>query len=471
MGESEKNPYRSLPGVDELLETALAVESLARAPRGLVTAEIRGDLADTRELIRDAGLDGDKVRNRYAPERFLPRLAERVTERGRRVYIGAINATGVVLHTNLGRALLGEAAREALAGASGYTVLEVDRFSGRRNRREDGVSSLLRELTGAPDATVVNNCAAATLIGLAALAAGKEVIVARGQLVEIGGSYRIPDIMALSGCRMVEVGTTNRVRIADYENAITEDTGLLLKVHPSNFQIVGFTETVELDELVKLGRKRGIPVMDDLGSGCFVDLSPWGLPQEPVVSESVATGASLVTFSGDKLLGGPQAGLVLGEPEAVMKVKKHPYYRAMRPGKLTLSALEATLRAYRDPEAARMELPVLRMLTESPDSLAARAEAFAAVLELPEVELREDVSKVGGGSFSMAELPTTAIAISPGERSCKAVAEALRRCEPPVFVRVQDDRLLVDLRTVQADQEPTLAKALREVLAADDGAD
>jgi L-seryl-tRNA(Ser) seleniumtransferase len=457
------NPYRALPPVDDLLSYALAQESLVDESRQLLVAEIRGDLEDARGAIRDQQLDGEAVQNFYQTDRFLSRLKERVAQRHQRIYIGAINATGVVLHTGLGRAILPKEARDALIDAAGFSILEVDRHSGQRNRREDGIATLLRELTGAPAATVVNNNAAATLIALSALAKGKEVIVARGQLVEIGGSFRIPDILEESGAKLVEVGTTNKVHLRDYENAISDDTGLILKVHTSNYRVVGFTSEVALPDLVALGHKADVMVMDDLGSGALFDLSDYGLPQEPLIQDSVATGAHVITFSGDKLLGGPQAGLIVGLEEAVMKIRRHPLYRAMRPDKLILAALEGALQIYRRPEHVREQIPVINMLTATRSSLDKRARGMLERLQgkvKAELDIIDENSKVGGGAYAVESLPTRCLAVSSTEVSPNELAQRLRDYKTPIFIRIHGDRALLDLRTIRLEQEETVCQAL-----------
>ena len=334
-----------------------------------------------------------------------------------------INATGVVLHTNLGRAPLGRAALARLAlVAARYSNLELDVRTKARGSRYDHVDGLLCRLSGAEASLVVNNNAAAVLLALESLARGREVVVSRGELIEIGGAFRIPDIMARSGARLVEVGTTNRTRLADYASAITPETALLLKVHPSNYRVVGFTESVRTAELAELGRARGVPVLEDLGSGCFLDLRPWGLPREPTVPETVAAGADVVTFSGDKLLGGPQAGIVVGRRALVERLRQNPLNRALRIDKLTLAALEATLRAYEDPATAPREIPTLRMLSESAAVVRRRARrvlrrvpaAARTALGLTVVAGR---SEVGGGALPLAELPTAALALGHRRRT------------------------------------------------------
>jgi L-seryl-tRNA(Ser) seleniumtransferase len=391
----------------------------------------------------------------------------RVEQAGRRSLRRAINATGVVLHTGLGRAVLSKAAADAVAEAArNHSLLEIDPESGERGSRLAHVAGLLRELTGAEDALVVNNCAAAVFFAVGALAAGREVVIARGQLVEIGGSFRIPDVIRSAGARLVEVGTTNKVRLRDYAEAITDQTALLLRVHPSNFRIVGFTEEPSLEELTALGRERGLAVMDDLGSGALIDLSCYGLVAEPTVHASVRAGADVITFSGDKLLGGPQAGLVLGRADLTAKLKRHPLMRVLRVDKLTLSALEATLRLYRDEAIALREVPTLSALTAPADALESRARELAvrlAPLGL-DVVLEAGISQVGGGSLPGEELPTTLVSVRKEGVSTAELARRLRTGEPSVWARIQRDRLVFDLRTVRVEEVVEIVSAVGAAL-------
>lgn len=450
---------RQLPAVDALVSDPAFAGLIDAFGRRLVTDAVRADLQALRAGIA-TGTFEDEVHAFVLPEACAARAARRLEAQARPACGRALNATGVVLHTGLGRAPLSDEARRAVAQACGFAVVEVERDTGQRGRRDDATSALLRELSGAESATAVNNNAGATLITLAALAAGRPVIVSRGQLVEIGGSFRIPDVMAQSGARLVEVGTTNRTHLRDYERALDEhpDAALLLRVHTSNFRVVGFTSEVSTAELAELGRRRGVPVMDDLGSGCFVDLSPMGLPREPRVQDSVAAGAAVITFSGDKLLGGPQAGLIVGQRALVDRVRAHPLYRALRPDKLALAALEATLIAYRDPERAARTLPALKMLTAGVDELEARARAMseALVRAVPSlfVAVVPGASKVGGGSYAVEELPTRLVTIAPpaGWR-LELLARRLRERDPAVFARIHDDRLVLDPRTLLGPDE------------------
>ena len=368
--------------------------------------------------------------------------------------------------------MLAEAAAAAVADvATGYSTLEYDVESGERGSRHAHVEALLCRLTGAEAAMAVNNNAAAVMLAIAGLARGREAIVSRGQLVEIGGSFRIPDIMAESGARMVEVGATNKTHLEDYETALTSNTGLLLKVHSSNFRVVGFTEEVSLAELVHLGARHGVPVMEDQGSGVLFDLQPFGLPYEPTVAESVSAGAAVVTASGDKLLGGPQAGIIVGRWDVISKLKKHPMARAVRLDKLTLAALEATLRLSLDEQQAVVEIPTLRMLTEPARKVRVRAEALAARLretlgDAAQVAIADEIARAGGGSLPLAEIPTVVVAITPRDVAASKL-ETLLRCaaDPAIITRVKGDRVLIDPRTLlSAAEEDEVVARLTTVL-------
>jgi L-seryl-tRNA(Ser) seleniumtransferase len=433
--------YSQLPSVHALADDVGEV-----APRWAVVEAARRLIAVAREAItagRDGAISADAVAQ-LAGQLARPHL--------RRV----INATGVVLHTNLGRAPLSIEARGAIdAAAAGYTNLEYDLDKGERGSRHDHLRTLLTTLTGAEDAVVVNNNAAATVLGLAALATNREIIVSRGELIEIGGSFRLPEILALSGGKLVEVGTTNKTHARDYEQAISPATGLLLKVHRSNFAMVGFTSEVMPDELVAIGRARGIETMIDLGSGMMVDRETqrgWGVPEEPTIAEAVASGADLVTFSGDKLLGGPQAGILIGKTAAVERARKHPLMRALRPDKLTLAALEATLAMYRD--GNHISIPTHMMLSRSVEQMRAMADAIVTSLctdqeHLPgrqDIAIAPCVSTVGGGAMPTAELPSVAITLP------ERYEPSLRGYPTAVIGRVADGRVWLDLRTV-ADEE------------------
>jgi len=419
------------PPVRERLRALPSVDRLA-------TSVARAELADRRaEVLAGAADDPDLV----------SRARERLRPSPRRV----LNATGVVVHTNLGRAPLAPSARAAVAAAAeGYSNLELDLATGERGSRHDHVEALLREVTGAEAAMAVNNCAAAVLLAAAALAGpGREVVVSRGQLIEIGGGFRIPEVVAQAGARLVEVGTTNRTRLADYGAALGEHTGAILRAHPSNFRTLGFTEEVEIEALCSLGA----PVIDDVGSGVLADDLEL-LADEPAVRRSVLAGAAIVCFSGDKLLGGPQAGVMVGTRDAVQACRRHPLARAVRIDKLSLAALNATLALYRDPELARAELPVLAMLDVTPDVLEARARRLADGCG---GEVVASTAKVGGGALPLLELPGPAVAIDV------ALAEALRAGDPPVIGRISDGRLLLDVRTLTDDEADLAAAAVRAV--------
>jgi L-seryl-tRNA(Ser) seleniumtransferase len=471
---ADANPYRAVPSVDELLKQDSVELLVRRFGRPPVLAALRSDLEQTREAIRRDGLDAARVAELCSPERVLARVAARLEESARQTYVRAINATGVILHTGLGRAALPLEAREAVTDAlRGYSIVEVDRATGERNQREEAIAALLRELTGAPAATVVNNNAGATLLALAALAAGRGVVVSRGQLVEIGGSFRIPDVMAQSGARLIEVGTTNKTHPYDYERALDDhrsEVALVLRVHTSNFKVVGFTEEVPLEELVRIARARQVPVMDDLGSGCLVDLAPYGLPGEPLVQKSIEAGAAVATFSGDKLLGGPQAGLIVGRKVEVERIRRHPLFRALRPGKLTLAALEATLKLYRDPARALATLPVLRAIALPLEAIDARARALATSAgkhgHAFSASVRDDVSMVGGGSYATERIPTRVVSLEPRIESAGSLARRLRLADPPVFARIHEERVLLDPRTLDPEEDALVASALDAIAAA-----
>ena len=415
------------------------MDELARAVDDpLAVDAARTVLARAREEIHAGFEPGDLA------ERLTAELAAAKQPALRRV----LNATGVVLHTNLGRAPLAVAALERVqAVGRGYSNLEYDIGDGTRGSRQDHVAGLLRRLTGSEAALVVNNNAAAVLLALAALAEGREVVVSRGELIEIGDGFRIPDVLARSGARLVEVGTTNRTRAADYECAISDATALVLRVHQSNFRVVGFTEQPRVEELAAVARRHGLPLVDDLGSGVLVELA-----DEPSARASLAAGADLVTFSGDKLLGGPQAGIVVGRAELVEQLRRHPLQRALRADKLTLAALEGTLRLYLDPERALREIPVLRMLEEPVETVRTRAERLAAHVG---GTVEETVARVGGGALPLAELPSFACAVE------EELAAALRGVEPPVIGIVRDGRLLLDCRTLTDAEVDEVAEGVR----------
>jgi len=422
---------RDLPSVDELARD----ERLAGEPSALAVEAARAALARAREEIKAGEDPGDLV------ERALADLTAARVPALRR----ALNATGVIVHTNLGRAPLPEAAlARALEVGRGYSNLEYDLAAGGRGSRQDHVAAILRRLTGAEAALVVNNNAAAVMLALGALAEGREVLVSRGELIEIGDGFRIPDVLARSGAVLREVGTTNRTRAADYERAVGPETAVLLRVHQSNFRVVGFTEQPSVEDLAAVAAQHGLPLVDDLGSGVLVSLEG-----EPSARESLAAGADLVCFSGDKLLGGPQAGIVVGRADLVERLRRHPLQRALRADKLTLAALEGTLGLYLDPDRALREVPVLRMLNEPLETVRARADRLAAAVD---GEVEETVARVGGGALPLAELASYACAVE------EPLAEPLRLGEPPVIGVLRDGRLLLDCRTLtDAEAEEVVA--------------
>lgn len=458
---------RELPSVDEVL-SFIPAEAKKSIPHRVIVKQIRAAIGEKRKQVLAGQLeDLEDITAEQVGQVALKRAYDYWRPNLRPV----INATGVVLHTNLGRAVLSREAREAIHTITkGYSNLELDLTTGERGSRYSHVVELLCQLTGAEAALVVNNNAAAVLLALNTMANGREVIVSRGQLVEIGGSFRVPEVMAASGARLVEVGTTNKTYQWDYRNAITEDTALLLKVHPSNFRLMGFTRETSLEELVALGREKDIPVMEDLGSGFLLDLEPYGITGEPSVQEEIKAGADIVTFSGDKLLGGPQAGIIVGKKKYVDQMAKNQLTRALRIDKMTIAALEATLRAYLwEPERTIEMVPILKMLTMKGDLLEKRAVALAAKLqnalgEKIQVSLKPGISQAGGGSLPMLELPTTLITLLPGEGKVDKWAADLRQGVPAVMVRIADGKLVLDVRTVLEEEEESLIGALVDCL-------
>lgn len=461
MAEAVSDPRRLIPSVDRLLLSGALGALLERVGRARLREALQAVQAEVRASLAAGGQVPEWIAD---PVWYAERAGALLEAWGRPSLRPVINATGVVLHTNLGRAPLAEAAIGAMIRvAEGYSNLEYDIAQGTRGSRHDHCVALLRELTGAEAALVVNNNAAAVVLALNTLAEGREAVVSRGELVEIGGSFRVPEIMARSGARMREVGATNRTHRADYEAAITDATAAILKVHRSNFRVVGFTSEVEIEVLAELARSRGVPLINDLGSGLILPLAGLGLPPEPTVGEVIRAGADVVTMSGDKLLGGPQAGIILGRADLIARMRRNPLCRAVRVDKLTLAALEATLTLYRDPARAKREVPVLRMLTMTADEVAARAAALARSLEACGVEAAclPGESAVGGGAFPGATLPTTLVAIGRPDRDGEALLRSLREGDPAVVARMVDGRVVLDPRTVLPLQEPALIEAVR----------
>ncbi len=463
---NREGSYRLLPSVDQLMERQEVKELISNYSREFILHNIRELLAEIRETISHSKAEPQRVKKRL--ESLIDELKQRLKEQLSPTLLRVINATGVIIHTNLGRALLCPSAVKRLQKLScRYLNLEFSMEEGKRGARDLPVERLISRLFPGKSCLVVNNNAAAVLLVLNTLAEGREVIVSRGELVEIGGSFRIPEVMEKSGAILKEVGTTNKTRLADYKRAISRNTALLLAVHQSNFRILGFTESVRMEELVDLGRQHGIPVMEDMGSGNMVDLCPYGITDEPSVGEIVAKGVNILTFSGDKLLGGPQSGLIVGDEELIKKVKGNPLLRAMRAGKLTYLALEATLMEYLKgrPEGS---IPVLQMLSTSVEELQERAETIVKELRGDKgsslnFELMEGVSKVGGGAVPLVELPTRLIGLSSTSNTTNEIARRLRMRSLPVIARIQEERVVIDLRTVLPSEDGELVKALKEL--------
>ncbi len=459
-----ENPLRKIPSVNQILDSAPIQTLVKTANHNAVVTGIRAALDQLRDQVQTA--TGEmKV---PSPSELAHKIADWIKHEEQPKLRPVINGTGVILHTGLGRAPLAkEAIDEIVAIASGYSSVEIDLETGQRSQRAQIVERLLCQQTGAQAATVVNNNAAATMIALATLATGKEVIVSRGQLVEIGGSYRLPDVMAASGALMVEVGTTNKTRISDYREAISENTGAILRVHPSNFRVVGFTSTPSLKELVALGKEHGVPVIDDIGSGALIDFSRFNLFDEPLAADSVKEDADVSLFSGDKLLGGPQCGILVGKREVIQQVLQNPLCRAMRVGKLTLAALHATLTLYRDPEKAQQSIPCLAALANSKQNLQLRAERLAPQIRqlgnVSSVEIVETKATLGGGSIPDQEIESVGLNISPKSSTADSFSHQLRTASHAVLGRIENDTIILDLRTIRPSEDLRLIEALQSI--------
>jgi len=449
---------RALPQVDELLKE----DQFQGFPRQIVLKAVRQSIDKTREDILKRRL------KTVSKKVILQQAMELVKEFLKPSLTKVINATGIVIHTNLGRAPLAKEAIKAIVDiCEGYSNLEYDLKTGRRGKRYDHLRGLLKDITGAEDAIVVNNNAAAVLLCLSALARGKEVIVSRGELVEIGGSFRVPDVMLQSGAVLKEVGTTNKTHIEDYQKAISENTAMLLKVHRSNYRIVGFTEEVSIEELVSLGQTHSLVVMYDLGSGCLFDLKQYGVNEEPMVQEIIAKGVDIVTFSGDKLLGGPQGGIILGKKELIERIASHPLTRALRIDKMTLAAMEATLRLYFDPSVAKENIPVLKSLLSTPEQIKRRAQRLRRLLrevagDNIQITVEEDETRAGGGA--LPEVPFRTYVVAIDGVSAQLLQETLRTTTPPVIGRVKEDKFILDMRTVGDNELFELKKAFVDAL-------
>lgn len=454
---------RHVPSVDQLLRTDTARELSEAVGLKRVTAIARAVTNEIRASIRN-----DSFQNGDSPDALLAeallRMRQTAHQEGQTGIAKVINATGVLLHTNLGRAALSEAARAAMLEAAGYCNLEYDVATGTRGKRGARVEALLRNLTGAEDALVVNNCAAAALLILSVLARDAETIVSRGELVEIGGDFRVPDVMASSGTRMVEVGTTNRTHLEDYRRALNANTRLIMRVHPSNYRIVGFASSPALSELAALAHEHKLPLYEDAGSGVLSDLTKYGVVDEPAVSDVVASGVDVVSFSGDKLLGSAQAGLIVGQRAIVERLRKHPLYRALRSDKLRLAALEATLSAHQRDRAAA-EIPVFQMLALTAYEIQQRAKSIIEQVKPTDLNftLEPAESAVGGGTAPTSKLKSVVIAVTHSGKSATELEHQLRRCSPPVIARVADEKVLLDVRTVAPEDFLALIAALKSL--------
>ncbi len=451
----------SLPSVDEILKSDKGSEWQGSFPRRYVLKAIREIIEEKRQAILR-----DELKE-ISMELMLPDIQHRIEKLSSFSLKAVINATGVVIHTNLGRSVLSE---DILGNvkkvACGYSNLEYDLDKGERGKRYAHIQRLLNEITGAESSLIVNNNAAAVFVCLTAIAKGKEVIVSRGELVEIGGSFRVPDVMASSGAILREVGTTNKTHLHDYERAINDNTALLLKVHQSNFRTIGFTKQVEIEDLATLGGKHTIPVMFDLGSGCLIDLKPYGVHIEPTVQDIVKSGCDIVTFSGDKLLGGPQGGVIVGKAELVEKIAKNPLMRAVRIDKLTLAAFEAVLMHYLDEDKAKKEVPTVKMLLQDVGEIKDRAKRIALRLrreikeDIADIDVMADSSQSGGGALPEIEFKTYVVAINPKKLSANKLEERLRYGNPPIIARIKEDNLIIDARTVSSKEVEVLIKGV-----------
>ena len=468
LSENQQKRLRLLPGVDKLLDHSSRDPFFDDIPKKLVVNTIRQTLDSRRSLILAA--DQNTGEKNLSDFRIMELVKQAVGKAIQPNLKHVVNATGIVVHTNLGRSLLpDEAVANLLTIAGRYSNLEYNLEAGKRGSRYSIVEDILSEICGAEAGMVVNNNAAAVLLCLETIARNKEVIVSRGELVEIGGSFRVPDVMAKSGGILKEVGTTNRTHIRDYENALNENTALLLKVHRSNYSVIGFTAEVSLKELVELGTRHATPVMEDLGSGTFIDFSKYGLVKEPTVHESVAAGADIVTFSGDKLLGGPQAGIIVGKKPIIDSVKQNPLARALRIDKMTLAALETVLRLYRDENKAVRLIPTLRMLTMDRDEIVKKAFDLAKSLKQIDehrlvIDLIDLSSKAGGGSLPLLDLPSKGLRINITGLSANKLEKNMRKNAPPIIGRIEDDGFVIDPRTLLDDDLPIIRSAFEELL-------
>jgi L-seryl-tRNA(Ser) seleniumtransferase len=461
---SSREKLATLPSVDECMKSPHGEKWLRRYYRNIVLRSIREIIDSRRREILDGSSPDVSI------DGMSDEIETAIKKHSAYNLVPLINATGIVIHTNLGRSILsGKAVENIMTVAGSYSNLEYDISRGKRGKRYTTIKGIIQELTGAEDAIVVNNNAAAVLICLDTFARNREVIVSRGELVEIGGSFRIPEVMQSSGAILRDVGTTNKTHLADYMNAVCGNTGMILKVHQSNYKVIGFTEEVSLEDLVKLGREFRIPVAADLGSGCMVGLEKYGVFGEPTVSEVIRSGADLVTFSGDKLLGGPQSGIIVGKEKFIQRIQKNPMMRALRIDKMTFAGLEATFMQYRDEEKAVRDVPTLRMLTEPGETIKKRAKKIYSALKrsvaaAAELGIFPDQSRAGGGSLPETDFPTFAVAVRPLNQSVNALERTLRLGTPPVIARIKENVLLIDVRTVQEKEVKTLVSCVSSAL-------
>lgn len=465
MNDNRKDLLKNLPKVDRIFGDSRIKSLAGRYPKKMVMQEIRAYLKKLRtDLLAD-----ERIMEIPDYDSIVAGFTEHAQDRLQNSMKRAVNGLGIILHTGLGRAPLAEDAQRALMDViAHYCTIQIDQETGKRGDRYAHIENLLRQITGAEAGLVVNNNAAATMLVLNTLAQGREVIVSRGELVEIGGSFRIPDVMKRSGAKLVEVGATNRTHLKDYMAALSEETGCILQVHMSNYTIIGFTKIVPLKELVACAHNHSLPMFHDLGSGAMVDFSRWGLPREPMVQDSIKDGADVVCFSGDKLLGGPQCGIIVGKKEYIDRMKKNQLSRALRCDKMTFAVLEATLRLFMDEAKLKKVHPVARMLTESADEVKKRCMGLKRRIKVllgDKVRLRvvEDVSEAGSGSMSAEKIPSWALSIRPAAMSLDDLAHKLRLCNPPIFGRVHEDRYLLNCRTIRDDEVKFILKALERV--------
>jgi len=467
MEKQNEQILRKLPSVDSLFKDAGLESFIAEVGRKVVADSIRRAIDEVRELLIAETTPGTNVST--IRQKIIADTRDHLEAMMRPHYRRVINATGIILHTALGRAVLpSQALRQIQDEMSGYSLLQADTETGKRSKRDGRIEELLRKLTGAEAATVVNNNAAATSIVLNTVANGKEVIVSRGQLVEIGGSFRLPDVMSFSGAKLVEVGTTNKTHPRDYTNAITENTAAILRVHPSNYKIQGFSSEVPLDELVEIAHSNKLVMIDDVGAGALIDFSKFGFEPEPTLSESISKGADIVTSSADKLIGASQGGIILGRAELIGAIRKNQFARIVRIGKLTLAALEATLRLFLDESIALSRVPTLQMLRRDASEIAKKAEELSSTLSKgiagATITTIAGFSQMGSGSLPAQNLATTLVAICPEKISAESLAKQLRCCSTPIFTRIQNDRVLIDPRTLLSGDDEILIEALLEIL-------